>query len=98
MAVNHTPGPWDCAWDACGPYWIVGPTGNPVTYLDGEPGEREPDARLIAAAPEMLEALKAALPKVIAHTKMNCQNDCELCRLRSKMKSVIQKAEGKTRG
>lgn len=70
--AEHTPGPWVAAYDDFGEeIWfggsgcgtgIVGPA-----YLGGE-GETQKgrehmqaDARLISAAPEMLEALKAAI-------------------------------------
>ncbi len=64
----HTPGPWICH---SGAVWKDGPNvypkgqemGIPIARMDREPGngtqpvERDSNARLIAAAPELLEAL-----------------------------------------
>ncbi len=65
----HTPGPWICH---SGAVWKDGPNvypkgqemGVPIARMDREPGngtqpvERDSNARLIAAAPELLEALE----------------------------------------
>ncbi len=72
--MTHTPGPWrinpkaviDCRYGRHSG-GIMGANGEPVVVAD--PSEMEykpaldlnsPDARLIAAAPELLEALEAA--------------------------------------
>lgn len=74
-AAKHTPGPWVYAADTTCPRakvttvavcadFVIGlacdiPGGN---YRDGDPsGDPEADARLIAAAPELLEALKGVV-------------------------------------
>lgn len=51
--IKHTPGPWECHPDdlAEGLYWVL-PEATTVA-------EDEANARLIAAAPEMKEALEA---------------------------------------
>ena len=58
---KHTPGPW--VYDGC---WqdIVSCDGRIIAFasLDGE--QSEYDARLIAAAPDLLEALEEALDNV----------------------------------
>jgi hypothetical protein len=58
---KHTPGPWDARWSERGQYWFIdheqGGEGYTLTKLNCE----EADARLIAAAPELLEALKNAI-------------------------------------
>jgi hypothetical protein len=60
---NHTPGPWKIE-----PSWhdwvVVGPNGEEIIFQDGPyqtPTIRAPDAHLIAAAPELLEALQESL-------------------------------------
>lgn len=65
MTPQHTPGPWTIdAEDALGlgrVYRIYGPDNETIVETDG--GYYPPkmqDATLIAAAPEMLEALKLA--------------------------------------
>ena len=62
--VGHTPGPWDL--DIEGSKWFIdGADELTVAYLDREgfreKGEIEANARLIAAAPELLAACKSAL-------------------------------------
>ena len=60
---NYTPGPWVQSGDAC----IVGQGRKDVAYLTRNTmpnPELRANARLIAAAPNMLEALRAALPYV----------------------------------
>jgi hypothetical protein len=75
MRAKHTPGPWEfdgnCVWaDA-----IQGYVADPQTedILSGEyvplseaQEQWEANARLIAAAPELLEALREALREIIA--------------------------------
>jgi hypothetical protein len=67
--MTHTPGPWTTT---PGAFWIcdignnVGDPGVwsefPVKDAESFPfGSKEDDARLIAAAPELLEALKAVV-------------------------------------
>lgn len=56
---KHTPGPWDCEWQEVR---ATGIQGNPVIcfmqdWVDEFHEEREANARLIAAAPDLLEAL-----------------------------------------
>lgn len=56
MTATHTPGPWsiDDRGDCLD---IIGPSGEwLVATVQGGRDEDEPDARLIAAAPELLEA------------------------------------------
>lgn len=73
MTVNHTPGPWEIARSSQGyPYQIRAPKGHagPGGIRDvtrwaaiGLPSsaEGEANARLIAAAPELLAALQEAV-------------------------------------
>lgn len=59
-------GPWtaeltDTPYEELGESWVVdGPDGS-ICTLDGPRDEREEAARLIAAAPELLEALETVL-------------------------------------
>lgn len=69
MKAKHTPGPWTLTADGAGWYIECSPErGHSVAYIRAEIGEEDPDtsddekeanARLIAAAPELLEALQA---------------------------------------
>ena len=68
METKHTPGPWTVTADGAGWYIECSPErGHSVAYIRAEIGdedqdtsddEKESNARLIAAAPELLEALK----------------------------------------
>lgn len=58
--TKHTPGPWDVVFDSCsapkcGGEWVI---DGPPSGAHGQ-FELEADARLIAAAPDLLAALKA---------------------------------------
>ena len=57
MAEQHTPGPWDIHNDID----IVSPDDGPVAYIAWSRGKPvKANARLIAAAPAMLDALRLA--------------------------------------
>ena len=74
MANEYTPGPWDCRqWD--GPQWIVTSEGPQHFLATTVGGNDEANARLIAAAPELLEALQEYVNSDPEHGKFweNCQ-------------------------
>lgn len=79
MTTKHTPGPWD---------YVEGKTLYHVERKGGQgavcsvPKSREADARLIAAAPDLLEALKALSQTLSAETQ-------------AMARAAILKAEGK---
>jgi hypothetical protein len=59
METKHTPGPWHADWDDNG-QWYIEPLGVTGTKLRGDSGDcvEAANARLIAAAPELLKALE----------------------------------------
>ena len=60
MDTKHTPGPWRFSEDDCGQDCVLGPNGEKVvegTCYSDLSIPNEYDAILIAAAPELLEAL-----------------------------------------
>jgi hypothetical protein len=61
MSASHTPGPWRA--EPCGDGFVItyNDAGNwlATVWEDGD-GNEEADARLIAAAPDLLAALKSA--------------------------------------
>ncbi len=69
--MAHTPGPWE-TWDR-GQTWAIASEkedhpdwmSGPGTYIVAEGITREANAHLIAAAPNLLEACKAALYGVV---------------------------------
>ena len=66
--AGHTPGPWEARnQDAF--LYIFGADGNNIAriYGHGKTVPRDANARLIAAAPELLEACKAALELATAN-------------------------------
>jgi len=93
---KHTPGPWHVANVG----WIASERGTICamyamkTGLHGEDIEGEANARLIAAAPDLLDALKAAQEelRLIRMKDTNAVYDV-LCR--SQISAAIAKAEGR---
>jgi hypothetical protein len=64
MSTQHTQGPWKVvdSWDD---YTIEGPNSEEIIFQDGPYGTptiKEANACLIAAAPDLLEALLECLP------------------------------------
>jgi len=93
--TRHTPGPWDVHGDHA---TLVGPRngkqmlaeakhGHIVTECALTIGEAQANARLIAAAPELLEALKAMLNGGI-DTGLTWEETC------NQAAAAIAKAEG----
>jgi hypothetical protein len=112
-AAKHTPGPWQVGTPGYGePGYIYcdNALGSAVAITYGLPlalsvfsrAEEEANARLIAAAPDLLEALKAVTPP---HRALGCwcsysrdtegyghEDGCKLAR------AAIAAAEGRTNG
>lgn len=95
--TSHTPGPWKFQQDGNEPYWSV---DMPFTDGSGRYGAynamvytTEEDARLVASAPELLEALIAAkgtIEYLLANSDNGPAENCiEI------IASAIAKAEGK---
>ncbi len=95
--ITHTPGPWSAQWIG-GNYAVRDEEGHGVAFTNSAArssaavrskvdGDEEPqaNARLIAAAPELLEALEP-------FAKFACDepNDCHNCRALA----AIKKARG----
>jgi len=96
-AVKHTPGPWHVEGMYVCP---VGYQSNPICgvsrYL-GQPDENiSANARLIAAAPDMLEALKEALELAkLAESLTGCRGDDDyVWGVQEKISAAIAKATG----
>ena len=71
--MSHTPGPWFLAWED-GKYGVVGSQceGKLVCIVGNNPNDgrndiRKANATLIAAAPDLLAACKAAIHVVDSH-------------------------------
>jgi hypothetical protein len=93
---THTQGPWHVGKRAGNPA-IYGKDGTEVAeILQGLTPEWRENARLIAAAPEMLEALESlAIGLSLASVDMQRENLADLCRVcREIAESAIAKAKG----
>lgn len=103
---KHTPGPWTFREHGYPTLYRVhafveGSDSAPVCGL-WMPAEQltiveegRANARLIAAAPELLEALKAVESSVFLLGLHVDEDGCEGCQLRVRARSAIAKAEGR---
>ena len=107
MTVKHTPGPWRVDDDSSDfdiyvvgrPVWGAKRYGVPgewdvctIEILDERPDETMANARLMAAAPELLEAAKS----MVARWPTDQQNDGPLYDEAQALRSAIAKAEGRS--
>lgn len=91
MNTEHTPGPWRVDYTQ----GIVTKDGVPIAYVYNDYSDTPlPDARLIAAAPELLEVLKTLADYPIAggYALGPCITECDMKEIRA----AIAKAEGTT--
>jgi hypothetical protein len=65
MTTQHTPGPWKTLKTFGGVTIILDPEDKSVAYLRGYKHPYKSNARLIAAAPDLLEALKVARHMIV---------------------------------
>ena len=94
MSAAHTPGPWYLNPRG----WVVQSTGDIVTRLECS-YNKEANARLIAAAPELLEALEGAEELAEGAIKLLRQLDMETGRIAAECvlrdaRAAIAKAKG----
>jgi len=59
---EHTKGPWEARWSERGQYWFIDHPQQEGSATLTKLNCDEADARLISAAPDLLEALEALLP------------------------------------
>lgn len=99
MSGRHTPGPWTVDSDRailCESKTASGKL-RPVAQSYSWMGSAEADANaaLIAAAPDLLEALKAYVDWHGASHTMDCPKDeCEAASIDAALNAAIRKAEG----
>ena len=95
---KHTPGPWGCKDTSYGShdYMLTKPDGSrlPVNAPSNDHGEQRANARLISAAPELLEACRILL-RESAGRKLDVRKDYHLMVALEAAKTAIAKA---TRG
>ena len=101
-AVSHTPGPWHVArqGDPDLPFAVMAGTyyvATPHLYVPGS--SPEANARLIAAAPDLLEALKAVVYQFGPWHDEICPGDdtcdCGAKPVHDAVNAAIRKAEGR---
>src|SRR5262245_65104806 len=77
MTTPHTPGPWmlcpsTIAGRSSGKIHLEGPNGESIAIVPTHWPEGEANARLIAAAPKMLKALKQGMA-IVDHLRLALQ-------------------------
>ena len=85
---KHTPGPWDYRKLPSGAYIVFHTYDKPTAGFIYQ----EPNARLIAAAPELLEALKQALDALGGNDPNDLSFEDDIC---GYIRAAIYKAEGR---
>ncbi len=92
-AATHTPGPW-----LVSETFAIGPAGEVVACTPNNHPRREANARLIAAAPELLEALEGLLKDYIQvfsdHPAIEPDWNPEDSALVKRARAAIAKAKG----
>ena len=87
--TTHTPGPWRIEKTTFGKtLYVAGPKGGCIANFPGDFSIREADARLIAAGPDLLAALKGMLDQ----PETNAAYDTMMQRAQA----AINRAEGET--
>lgn len=113
MNHHHTPGPWE-VWSGANTHCFEGVIRSPhspnaIAFVHAKFSEVDsdvvsvepsPDARLIAAAPDMLDALEEILPEIEcrcgqAYTGRGLHESNSLCHHFKAVESAIAKAKGK---
>ena len=88
---NHTPGPWEASHDIGANCVATITSGWVVVSIGADPNkfDAKEDAQLIAAAPEMLEALELA-------DAMLCGANMDKSAIGRKINAALAKAKGET--
>jgi len=93
-----TPGPWSYEDNPYGHDAIYGADGRLIAHVFGDDAQAQADARLIAAAPELLEAAQMVIAWYEAeddHSKADFYERMQMCRdSESALRAAIAKATG----
>ncbi|TFZ45654.1 hypothetical protein E5C33_09265 [Stenotrophomonas maltophilia] len=92
MSSKHTPGPWTYSHGEHPNFFYIDSPSGDVVYVTAslQPDHVEANARLIAAAPELLQALQL----VECVYRKNCVNEGEPSSVLDSMQAAIAKATG----
>ena len=86
----HTPGPWQLSAQSVAPEWLLVIKGEVIIANVNEDLRQEANARLMAAAPDLLAALEAVLADV-----QDIDNDHALTpQVGRQVRAAILKAKG----
>ena len=96
MSAAHTPGPWEpVRLNQFGPHAIRMPFNDTQTFYGVRQIHRDGDARLIAAAPDLLDALEGCHEVMHQATAVLSANDCaSVAAMMAKARAAIAKAKG----
>ena len=95
---KHTPGPWTAVPTPFGPIYIFDERDRDVVTVYGggvESKSKKANARLIAAAPELMDVLKAMVDEIVDYMTLNNLGDPEQKHNIKWARSIIAKAEGR---
>lgn len=98
--IKHTPGPWKIGAPQHPPnnadwFSISSETGSPIAWINADQINR-PDIRLIAAAPDLLDALKRLMQWEYERSSPSCSFDSLSCGCDiHQAHQAIKKAEAK---
>lgn len=104
MSAKYTPGPWEMVEWHCGDFDIDaggrGPCSGRIASAHSAPDEdREEESwangRLLAAAPELLEALKNLIGEIDARSMGRLEGNSSLVRFVDAGRAAIAKAKAK---
>ena len=96
--MSHTPGPWSIQRHDKGDsrrLLVVGKSGMVADVDWNDKDENEANARLIAAAPDLLAALKSMLKRAVALDQSATVDGLANCDAIAKARAAIAKAEAK---
>lgn len=93
MNTKHTPGPWTVRKDAI-KFLITAKDNSGIAHTSGLHYDSEANARLIAAAPELLEALIELKAQLLAHVKFDVKRHYSLMVADAAAGTALAKARG----
>lgn len=90
MTINHTPGPWVIGKHDHDVVMVDTASGTAICDVYGESDDRPANARLISAAPDLLEALET-LKRVVSKMRHTLDDDDPAL---ERAREAIAKAKG----
>lgn len=101
---GHTQGPWKASEsdpaEGAHVFWITAPQGcgqhNGEVDITSVPGNKPANAHLIAAAPDLLKALKNILRRFENCARFSGSEDWAIDAATKKARAALAKAEGRT--